>query len=336
MPQPSPCAFSPIRPAILSSGLVTARTVRVATLAYSAVLSSLAWPSRTWMTRMSTPSSSRWVANPRAVDPGGMRADALGEPCRLGGLLHDPAQLTGADRPDRVLTWEQPALRQHRALAPAFPPPRPEQGEEVGREHRIAVTTALAALDADQHPLAVDVDHLERRHFGNPQPGAISHAQCGAVLEAGCRREQPGDLLGAERRWRLAGIGRTEQLARQVRPIHRGGEEEPQTRDMAVHRRRRHPGLALLDLAPPNVLGRGAIRGSSEESGETRNDADVVALGLLAKPAQGHVFDEALTQIADASRRKRLVHGPLLSGGKEPSWSKPAGALKKASGTPGT
>jgi hypothetical protein len=67
-------------------------------------------------------------------------------------------------------------------LAPAFPPPRPEQSKEVGREHRIAVTAPLAALDTDQHPLAVDVDHLERRHFGDPQPGAISDAQRGAVL----------------------------------------------------------------------------------------------------------------------------------------------------------
>jgi hypothetical protein len=64
---------------------------------------------------------------------------------------------------------------------------------------------------------------------------------------------------------------------------------------MAVHRRRRRPSLALLNLEPPNVLSRGAIRGSSEESGETRDDADVVVLGLLAEPAQGHVFDETLT-----------------------------------------
>jgi len=37
--------------------------VRVATWLYSAVVSSFLWPSSTWMTRMSTFCSSRWVAN---------------------------------------------------------------------------------------------------------------------------------------------------------------------------------------------------------------------------------------------------------------------------------
>ena len=164
MPQPSPCASSSIRPAILSSGLVTARTVRVAALVHSAVLSSLAWPSRTCMAEQNLDDADvdailqQMGREPQGRDPGGgMRAEALGESGRLGGLLHNPAQLTGADRPDRVLTWKQPAFRRHRALAPAFPPPCPEQDEQIGREHRIAVPAALAALDADQHPLRLGV-----------------------------------------------------------------------------------------------------------------------------------------------------------------------------------
>jgi hypothetical protein len=48
--------------AICSSGLMTSRIVLVATRVYCAVVSSLAWPSRTWITRMSMFCSSRCVA----------------------------------------------------------------------------------------------------------------------------------------------------------------------------------------------------------------------------------------------------------------------------------
>jgi hypothetical protein len=49
---------------------------------------------------------------------------------------------------------------------------------------------------------------------------------------------------------------------------------------MAVHRRRRHPGLALLDLEPTDILGGRTIRGAAKEGGETRDDALIVVLGL--------------------------------------------------------
>ncbi len=94
------------------------------------------------------------------------------------------------------------------------------------------------------------------------------------MLEAGGRSQQPGDLVRTQHRWKLAGIGYADQLAGQIRPIERRGEEEPQRRDMAVHRRRGHPRLTLLDLKPANILGRGVIRRASEESGETLDDAD--------------------------------------------------------------
>jgi hypothetical protein len=45
-----------------SKGLTTSRRMSVATCAYSAVVSSFLCPSRTWITRMSTFCSSRWVA----------------------------------------------------------------------------------------------------------------------------------------------------------------------------------------------------------------------------------------------------------------------------------
>jgi hypothetical protein len=45
-----------------SRGLFTCRIVLTATRAYREVESICRWPSRSWMTRMSTPRSKRWVA----------------------------------------------------------------------------------------------------------------------------------------------------------------------------------------------------------------------------------------------------------------------------------
>ena len=51
-----------------------------------------------------------------------------------------------------------------------------------------------------------------------------------------------------------------DRLARQVRPVDRVREEEPQRRDNAVHGRRRHAGIALFDLEAAHVIRRRRIR----------------------------------------------------------------------------
>ena len=80
---------------------------------------------------------------------------------------------------------------------------------------------------------------------------------------------------------------------------------------MAVHRRRWHPRLMLLDLKPANILGRGEIRRASKESGETLDDAQIVMLGLRRKTSDVHILDHPLAQTG--SRSEGLVHGWLLS-----------------------
>jgi len=72
-------------------------------------------------------------------------------------------------------------------------------------DHGVAIPAALAALDlttkssqGDQHALAVDVAHLERRHLGDPQAGALCDAERRPVLEAGRGTQQARHLLGAE------------------------------------------------------------------------------------------------------------------------------------------
>src|ERR1700738_550240 len=111
-----------------------------------------------------------------------MRADPLGEAGGPGCLLDDAGELARADWLDRVLAREQPAARQHRALAPTLEPPCSEQDQQIGREHGVAIPATLAAFDTNEHPLAVDIADLERGDFGDPETRTIGDAQRGTML----------------------------------------------------------------------------------------------------------------------------------------------------------
>ena len=180
----------------------------------------------------------------------------------------------------------------------------------------MTASTPFAALDADQHSLAVDVADLEGGHLGHSQPGPVGDAECGPVLEAGRGRDQARGLVGAQHRRQFARISQPNELAGEVRPISGVVEEETQGGNSAVHGRRIHAALGLLDLEATDVLGSRSIGRALEKGSETGDGADVVVTGLVGKPADGHVLDEALTQGAGRCRRE-MVHDELL-GLKEP------------------
>ena len=56
------------------------------------------------------------------------------------------------------------------ALLPPGRPPLAQQRQQVGREHGVAVAAPLAALDPEQHALAVDVRDLEGCDLRHAQP----------------------------------------------------------------------------------------------------------------------------------------------------------------------
>jgi hypothetical protein len=58
---------------------------------------------------------------------------------------------------------------------------------------------ALALIDADQHPLGVDVQGLQMDQFRDPQAAAVGRHQQHAVLEVLRGVQQLGDLAAAER-----------------------------------------------------------------------------------------------------------------------------------------
>lgn len=114
------------------------------------------------------------------------------------------------------------------------------------------------------------------------------------MLEARGRVEQPRHLVPAQHHRQLALMPHPDQLARQIGPVERLREEEPQRRHDGVHGRRRDIQLALLDLEAPDVLRRCGVRRAPQERREPADVADVVALRLVAEAPYIHLVDETL------------------------------------------
>ena len=272
------------------------------------ILSSLAWPSRTWMTRMSTPSSSRCVAklcrsvcgltfllSPAAI--------AAASTTRLGWRV-----VTGragswpgnSHPPGRMTPWCRPSCHQARSRASRL-------GESRAWRPRPPLprsTLTTRSSQGDQHALAVDVADLERRHFGDAQSGAIGDGEGGPVLEAGRCRDQARGLVGAEHDREFARIAQADQLAGEVRPVDGVVEEETQRGNGAVHGRSVHAALELLDLEPADVLCRRRAGRAGEEGGD---GAEVVLAGFVGEPGHGRGSESALFGLHKARGNRRPV-----------------------------
>jgi hypothetical protein len=79
----------------------------------------------------------------------------------------------------------------------------PEDVEELGRQHYIAVPAAFALFDPDDHALAVDGAGLEADRFGNPQTGRVTDGQDHPVLQVVDGAEETRDLFLAQHDWKL-------------------------------------------------------------------------------------------------------------------------------------
>ena len=86
----------------------------------------------------------------------------------------------------------------------------------------------------------------------------------------------------------------TNQLAGKLWAVERMVEEEPQGRDNAVHGRRRYARFLLLDLEPPHILRSRGMGRASQPRREPPDVTQIVALGLMAEPAHGHVVAQPL------------------------------------------
>src|SRR5256884_704647 len=102
---------------------------------------------------------------------------------------------------------------------------------ELRREHDVAVLAALALLDPDHHPLAVDVGNLQQNDFRHAQAGGIDGGQRGTALEARDHLQKAHHLVGAEHNRQLARLTRIGDALRHDGLAERHAIEEPQRAD---------------------------------------------------------------------------------------------------------
>jgi hypothetical protein len=160
----------------------------------------------------------------------------------------------------------------------------------------------LAALDAQQHALGIDVADLERDNFRDAQPGAVSGGECRLVLRRRCRAQQKGDFLDAEHCRYPPRIRYDGEPPPQIRPVERHCEKEAQGRDRAVDARRLHPALRLVQLEKTQVFRCRRIGRPADKGRECLDLSHIVAARVRLEAAHGHVFDHARPQWADGPR----------------------------------
>ena len=106
--------------------------------------------------------------------PERMGCDRLGQPCPPTRLVAGLLDRAPADRRVRPCPREQPV----RGLV--HPPPRAQHLQQRRREHHVAILRALA-VDAEDHPLAIDGADGEPGRFGDPQARSVAGRQAGAM-----------------------------------------------------------------------------------------------------------------------------------------------------------
>ena len=232
---------------------------------------------------------------PQRVDPAGLVDPSL----LLGCLVNVPGPV--ARHRLMVTTGEQPVLW-------AYPAPVLAQLlQQPGRERNVAVLAALPLIDAQTHPLRIDIPDLQAAELARPKPSGIGRDQQGPVLAVGGDDEQPHQLVVVEE----FGQDRRRLGARQVEM--RFGQAE---RDAVEEADAVAGAVAALPGQPPLVvqedevvldfLRRDPVRAAGVMKGEAGDGVEVGLLGVVGEAANGHVVDHALT---------KLCHGV------SPSWS---------------
>jgi hypothetical protein len=148
------------------------------------------------MVRRSAPASSRCVAKQCLKVCG---CTGLVIPARSGSF---PASAPDHVRRDRV-AGSVPAIS-GKQPDPGWPPQAApvcaEFLQQFGAEHDVAVFASFAALNVDDHPLAVDIADLQVGQFGAAESGCVSGHQQHAVKRCVRPVDQLRDFLAEDHR----------------------------------------------------------------------------------------------------------------------------------------
>ena len=92
-------------------------------------------------------------------------------------LLTRLLQGTRGDRSTGQLAGKEPVARALRF------PIRPQEREQGGREHDVAIFAALALVHANHHALTIDVGDFQMGRFRNAQARRIADGEDGALFQ---------------------------------------------------------------------------------------------------------------------------------------------------------
>ena len=106
--------------------------------------------------------------------------------------LTNPFNCVPRDRLPGPITWKQPLFR----VGPL--PILPQNVQQSGREHHVAVLAPLALLHSYDHALAVDRRGPQVHSLGDTQPGCIADGQDHSMLHVTDRAQELSDLLLAQ------------------------------------------------------------------------------------------------------------------------------------------
>ena len=184
------------------------------------------------MRRRSAPASSRCVAKQcRRV----WGCTFFFRPARRSGLLAGiPDDLAVDRRIGVVVVGKQPdswlSLQAAPVLAQSF--------EEFRAEHDIPVSAPLAALDVNDHALAVNVADFESGQLGTPHPGGIEGHQQNALVGRASGIDESRNFFWAENRGEAMALFRIGSFLNVPGLFERLDVEKPQGRQTGCHRAR--------------------------------------------------------------------------------------------------
>jgi hypothetical protein len=118
------------------------------------------------------------------------------------------------------------------------------QGPEERRtKGNLAIAAALALVDPEHHPLAIDVAHFQMTDLTATQTGAIEREEQRAVIEVLRTRDEPLHLVGTEHDREPQSLLRIRQVLTHVTTVQDVPAEEPQRADLRDHRPDRQTAL---------------------------------------------------------------------------------------------
>ena len=177
-------------------------------------------------------------------------ADPSLPPCSATRALKSAA----ADMLTRLLAGKQPAMR------PCPLPVGTQDVQQPRRQHRIPIPAALAPLNVEQHPFAVDRADLQPDDLSDAHASRIGRRQRNAIPQTRNRIQKTGNLLTVEDRRKLLRLFAGDDALKRLLLAERDAVKEPQRTSHLVDVRPRVLLVDQMQLVSTDVLHAKSIR----------------------------------------------------------------------------